>query len=80
VKRYRTLAIPRIILWRRTRVSVILNAPGVFCFTAIASLDRHLQASAALMPKLHGRILADRIIWFMRRLKTPNGLRELGYT
>jgi hydroxyacid-oxoacid transhydrogenase len=27
-----------------------------------------------------GRILADRITWFMQRLKTPNGLREVGYT
>jgi hydroxyacid-oxoacid transhydrogenase len=27
-----------------------------------------------------GKILADRITWFMQRLKTPNGLREIGYT
>ena len=26
-----------------------------------------------------GKILADRITWFMERLKTPNGLRALGY-
>jgi len=26
-----------------------------------------------------GRILAERIIWLMQRLKTPNGLREIGY-
>ena len=27
-----------------------------------------------------GNILADRITWFMRRLNTPNGLREVGFT
>ena len=27
-----------------------------------------------------GRVLADRITWFMQRLKTPNGLAALGYT
>src|SRR5262249_25255467 len=26
-----------------------------------------------------GQILADRIAWFMRTLKTPNGLSEIGY-
>jgi hydroxyacid-oxoacid transhydrogenase len=27
-----------------------------------------------------GKILADRITWFMQRLQTPNGLRAIGYT
>ncbi len=27
-----------------------------------------------------GRILSERITWLMQRLKTPNGLREIGYT
>ena len=27
-----------------------------------------------------GRVLADRITWFMQRLKTPNGLRDVGYS
>jgi len=26
-----------------------------------------------------GRLLSERITWFMQRLKTPNGLREIGY-
>ena len=26
-----------------------------------------------------GRILSERITWFMQRLKTPNGLSEIGY-
>jgi hydroxyacid-oxoacid transhydrogenase len=67
--------------------SVILNAPAVFRFTACARPDRHLEAAAALgatnVERAHaqdaGEILADRITWFMQRLKTPNGLREIGY-
>jgi hydroxyacid-oxoacid transhydrogenase len=27
-----------------------------------------------------GQILADRITWFMQRLKTPENLRAVGYT
>lgn len=67
--------------------SVILNAPSVFRFTAQASPDRHLEAAEALGADIShcrredaGSILADRILWFMQRLKTPNGLRDLGYT
>jgi len=67
--------------------SVILNAPSVFRFTASARPDRHLQAAEALgadvtraQPQDAGRILADRIAWYMQRLKTPNGLREVGYS
>jgi hydroxyacid-oxoacid transhydrogenase len=68
-------------------VSVILNAPAVFRFTAAASPDRHLQAAEALGADVSrvraadaGKILADRITWFMQRLRLPNGLRALGYT
>ena len=68
-------------------VSVILNAPAVFRFTASADPGRHLQAAEALgaeVAGIHdadaGRVLADRITWFMQRLKVPNGLRAVGYT
>jgi hypothetical protein len=27
-----------------------------------------------------GRILAERITWFIQRLKLPNGLRDIGYS
>ena len=27
-----------------------------------------------------GKVLADRVTWFMNRLGVPNGLRALGYT
>jgi hydroxyacid-oxoacid transhydrogenase len=68
-------------------VSVILNAPAVFRFTAAASPARHLQAAEALGADVSraqegdaGKILAERITWFMERLKVPNGLRALGYS
>jgi hydroxyacid-oxoacid transhydrogenase len=68
-------------------MSVILNAPAVFRFTASASPARHLQAAEALGADVSnardadaGRILADRITWFMDRLKVPNGLKAVGYS
>ena len=67
--------------------SVILNAPAVFRFTASANPERHLQAAAALGANVSGvkkedvgKVLADRITWFMQQLKTPNGLKAIGYT
>jgi len=67
--------------------SVILNAPAVFRYTASANPERHMEAAEALGVDVArcktadaGRILAERITWFMQRLKTPNGLREIGYT
>jgi hydroxyacid-oxoacid transhydrogenase len=68
-------------------VSVILNAPAVFRFTAAANAARHLQAAEALGANVDGareadagRILAARIGWFMQRLGIPNGLTAVGYT
>ncbi len=68
-------------------VSVILNAPAVFRFTASANPKRHLQAAEALGADVSharrddaGKVLADRITWFMQRLNVPNGLRAIGYT
>ena len=67
--------------------SVILNAPAVFRFTASANPERHLQAAAALGANVSGvkkedagKVLADRITWFMQQLKTPNGLSAVGYS
>ena len=67
--------------------SVILNAPAVFAFTGHASPERHLEAAAALGADVSrcrredaGRVLADRITWFMQRLGVPNGLQDVGYS
>jgi hydroxyacid-oxoacid transhydrogenase len=67
--------------------SVVLNAPAVFRFTASANPQRHLEAAEALGANISsvllddaGKVLSDRITWFIERLKLPNGLRALGYT
>ncbi len=67
-------------------ISVILNAPAVYLFTAQACPERHLKAAEILGAKVSGaklqdagKILADRVVEFMRDLEVPNGLRALGY-
>jgi len=67
-------------------MSVILNAPAVFRFTAEACPDRHLTAAGILgadiskaKPEDAGKILSDRLVEIMQRLKMPNGLRSVGY-
>jgi len=68
-------------------ISVILNAPAVFRFTAPACPERHLAAAEALgadvsraKPGDAGAILSGQITAMMRRLRVPNGLRALGYS
>ncbi|HLJ11648.1 MAG TPA: hydroxyacid-oxoacid transhydrogenase [Planctomycetaceae bacterium] len=68
-------------------ISVILNTPAVVRFTATSCAERHLRAARALGadvsgadPADAGKILADRVIAFMRRLNVPNGLSAVGYT
>ena len=68
-------------------ISVILNAPAVFRFTASVNPERHLRAAEVLGADVAGarsqdagKILADTITGFMQRLNVPNGLSALGYT
>jgi len=68
-------------------MSVILNAPAVFRFTAEACPDRHLQAAEALGVDISrkaredaGKVLADCLISIMQRVRMPNGLKALGYS
>jgi hydroxyacid-oxoacid transhydrogenase len=67
-------------------ISVILNAPAVFRFTAWANPERHLRAAQTLGANIEnadpgdaGRILADELIRLMHDLRMPNGLSALGY-
>jgi hydroxyacid-oxoacid transhydrogenase len=67
-------------------ISVIVNAPAVFRFTASACPERHLKAAETLGANVRGarledagKILADQIIQIMHDLRVPTGLRELGY-
>lgn len=68
-------------------ISVVLNAPAVFRFTASAGPERHLRAAEALgadvsdaTPEDAGEVLAERVTHFIRALNLPNGLGALGYT
>jgi alcohol dehydrogenase class IV len=68
-------------------ISVVINAPAAFRFTAPACPERHLEAAAALgadvrnaAPQHGGEILAKHLEGMMRRTGLPSGIAELGYT
>jgi hydroxyacid-oxoacid transhydrogenase len=68
-------------------MSVILNAPAVFRFTAPACPERHLAAAEALGADVSrkknddaGDVLSETIIRLMQRLDVPDGLSAIGYT
>jgi hydroxyacid-oxoacid transhydrogenase len=68
-------------------ISVILNAPAVFRFTARECPERHMVAAGILGADTShaksedvGELLANQMIRLMQRLKVPNGLAALGYT
>src|SRR5499427_5875779 len=67
-------------------MSVIVNAPSVFRFTAEACPDRHLHGAECLgadargaAPEDAGEILAKRLIALMRATGIPNGVSGVGY-
>ena len=68
-------------------MSVVLNAPAVFRFTAPTNPARHLHAARLMgadvsgaSPEDAGDLLADAIIALMQQLDMPNGLNALGYS
>ncbi len=67
-------------------MSVILNAPSVFRWTASANPERHLQAATWLGgevrgagPQDAGHVLSSTLIELMRKTDMPNGLRAIGF-
>ena len=67
-------------------MSVIVNAPSVFRFTAPACPDRHLEASGLLGADRRGageedagEVLGGRIVDLMKETGMPNGLGGVGY-
>ena len=67
-------------------MSVIMNAPAVFRFTAPANPQMHLYAASLMgvdiskaAPEEAGDLLAGAIIDLMKKTGMPNGLGALGY-
>ena len=67
-------------------MSVIVNAPAVFRFTAEACPDRHLRGAEWLgadtrgaAEKDAGEVLAKHLIRLMRETAIPNGISGVGY-
>ncbi len=67
-------------------VSVVVNAPSVFRWTASACADRHLEAAAHLgadvrgaAPEDAGKILAEHLAGLMRAADVPNGIGGVAY-
>jgi len=67
-------------------MSVIVNAPAAFRFTAPACPERHLEAAQALGaetrgagPDDAGAVVAERIVALMRAADLPNGIGGVGY-
>lgn len=68
-------------------MSVILNAPAAFRFTASMNPQRHLEAARLIGSEIHdsseedaGEILASAIVDLMQKTGMPNGLSAVGYT
>jgi alcohol dehydrogenase class IV len=67
-------------------MSVVLNAPSVYRFTACACPDRHLHGAECLgadvrgaTPDDAGEIVAKRLIELMQATDIPNGLAAIGF-
>ena len=67
-------------------LSVILNAPAVFRWTAVADPSRHLRLAELMGADIDGAdagdagdVLAGQIVSLLRDLDMPNGLSAIGY-
>lgn len=87
VREYRTPHYPQDEPFIAHGMSVILNAPSVYRFTASACPDRHLDGARVLgadvrgaAPTDAGEILAATLVKFMRSTNFPNGLSAVGFS
>ncbi len=67
-------------------ISVILSAPAIFRYTAVAAPERHFEAAQFLRcdlggatPADAGEALATRLIGLMRKTAVPVGLQAVGF-
>jgi alcohol dehydrogenase class IV len=67
-------------------MSVILNAPSAFRFTASTDPQRHIEAARHLgaevgdaAPEDAGEVLAEELVRIMRAVGMPHGLSAVGY-
>lgn len=67
-------------------ISVIVNAPAIFRYTAAATPERHLEAAMMLGADDRGatledagEVLAKRLVELMRATDMPNGLSGIGF-
>jgi hydroxyacid-oxoacid transhydrogenase len=86
VKDFRAPGYPQDVAMIPHGMSVVLNAPSVYRYTACACPDRHLHGAQCLGADVRdardedaGEILASRIIAMMQATQFPNGLQAVGY-
>ena len=67
-------------------ISVIVNAPAIFRYTAEGAPERHLEGADFLLadvydagPRDAGEVLANRLVELMKNAGMPNGLQALGF-
>lgn len=67
-------------------ISVIVNAPSIFRYTAEATPERHMEGAQLLLadsrgatPDDAGEVLAKRLIELMQATDMPNGLTGVGF-
>jgi len=67
-------------------ISVIVSAPSIFRYTAVATPERHMQGARCLLadeqgatPDDAGEVLANRLVQLMQATGMPNGLNGVGF-
>lgn len=67
-------------------ISVIVNAPSIFRYTALATPERHMEGARYLLaddkgatPDDAGEVLANRLVQLMKATHMPNGLNGVGF-